>query len=79
MSENDNQKKKFSLKYCMLEKVRENFSEIGYHGMSELTDLFPAPLVAKICCYGGQAIRLRLVKSKAFMRRWLENCCREVN
>ena len=46
---------------------------------SELIDLFPAPLVAKICCYGGQAIRLRLVKSKAFMRHWLENCYREVN
>ena len=45
----------------------------------KVIDLFPAPLVAKICCYGGQAIRLRTVKSIAFVRRWLENCCREVN
>ena len=42
-------------------------------------DLFPAPLAAKICCYGGQAIRLRLVKSIAFMVRWLENCSRKIN
>ena len=42
-------------------------------------NLSPAPLVAKICCYGGQAIRLRIVKSIAFMARWLENCSREAN
>ena len=44
-----------------------------------LIDLFPPPLAAKICCYGGQAIRLRLVKSIAFMVRWLENCSRKIN
>ena len=25
-------------------------------------DLFPAPLVAKICCYGGQAIRQSYIR-----------------
>ena len=42
-------------------------------------DLFPAPLVAKSCCYGGQAIRLRYVERIAFMTGWWENCSREVN
>ena len=50
-----------------------------HYPVAVLIGLFPAPLEAKICCYGGQAIRLRTVKSIAFMRRWLENCCREIN
>ena len=55
-------------------RVRAHFKNID-----EVIDLFPAPLVAKICCYGGQAIRLRLVKSIAFIVRWLENCSRKIN
>ena len=49
------------------------------HRMDLSIDRFLAPLVAKSCCYGGQAIRLRYVESIAFMTGWWENCSREVN
>ena len=56
-----------------------NFDIFSGVVFSDRIDLFPPPLVAKICCYGGQAIRLRLVKSIAFQVRLLENCSRKIN